>query len=168
MKKQITAILVLTVTCFASAFAGTNSHENGASSRKIILNTGFSKVIADGNVDVVLFENTGDMEVRTFGNSADLASTRITENGGVLTIRNTRNRGEKVLVYVPVSQLTVIEARGNSKVSSASALHSGHITLVVKGDCRMNIQTLGTVEVVENGEVEVLVKKNITALKKEA
>ena len=167
MKKQLTAILVLTVTCFASAFA-TPVSETGSSSRKIILHTGFQKIVADGNVDVVLFENSHETQIRTFGNSADLAATSITEEAGVLTIRNSRKKGEKVLVYVPVNQISVIEARGNSKVSSASTLASPQLTLVVKGDCRLNIQSSGNIDVVENGDVEMVVEKKITALKKDA
>ena len=167
MKKQLTAILVLTVTCVASAFASPVA-ETGSSSRKITLQSGFQKIVADGNVDVVLFENSHETQIRTFGNSADLAATSVTEEAGVLTIRNTRNKGEKVLVYVPVSRLTVIEARGNSKISSATTLSSPQLTLVVKGDCRFNIQSSGNIDVVENGDVEMVVEKIITTLKKDA
>ncbi len=167
MKKQLTAILVLTVTCFASAFA-VPVNETVSSSRKIILQTGFQKIVAEGNVDVVLFENSHETQIRTFGNSADLAATSITEEGGVLTIRNKRHKGEKVLVYVPVNQVTVIEARDNSKVSSATTLASPQLTLVVKGDCQFNIQSSGKIDVVDNGEVEVVIEKKITALKKDA
>jgi Putative auto-transporter adhesin, head GIN domain len=161
MKKQFLATLVLVVSVFATAHAGSTSNSaDKSTSKKINLTeTGFTKLVVSGNVDVVLFQDDTNSSVRTFGNEADIASTSITQSNGVLTISNRKENGQKVLVYVPVSRLSVIEARGNSKVSSASLLNSQQITLVVKGDCKLNIQNAGAIDVVQEGDVEVTVER---------
>lgn len=167
MKKQILATLVLVISAFATATASGKGETDCSSSKKITVNktTGFSKLVVDGNVDVVLFEDNAESEIRTFGNNADLASTSISQKNGVLTIKNNNANGPKVLVYVPVSHLAIIEANGNSKVSSASPLQSKQLTLVVKGDCKFNIQATGDIDIVQDGAEEVRVEKNIAAVK---
>lgn len=164
MKKTIIATLVLVISAFATATAGNSGETASSSSKKITVQTSFSKLVVEGNVDVVLYEDDASADIRTFGQNSDMAATTITQENGVLTIKNKKGRGEKVLVYVPVKDLIVIEASGNSKVSSATPLNSDLITLVAKGECKFNILSTGTVEVVEEGNVEVHVeKRNITA-----
>ncbi len=164
MKKTIIATLVLVISAFATATAGNIGETAGSSSKKITMNTSFSKLVVEGNVDVVLYEDETSADISTFGLNSDMVTTTITQENGVLTIKNKNGKGEKVLVYVPVKDLIVIEASGNSKVSSATPLNSALITLVVKGDCKFNILSTGTVEVLEDGNVEVNVEKRyITA-----
>jgi Putative auto-transporter adhesin, head GIN domain len=163
MKKQILATLVLMISVFATANANSKGETDCSSSKNITLTTGFSKLIVDGNVDVVVYEDNSTSEVRTFGNTSDIAATSISQKDGVLTIKNSNVKGQKVLVYVPVSHLNVIEATGHSKVSSASALQSAQLTLVVKGDCRFDIQSNGNIDVVQDGEVEMVVEKKVTS-----
>ena len=158
MKKTIIATLVLVISAFATATAGGKGEADRSSSKKITMSTGFTKLVVDGNVDVVLFEDDDATEIRTFGKTSDMAATSITEKEGVLTIKNKKNFGEKVLVYVPVKRLYVIEAGGNSKVSSATTL-TGAVTLIAKGDCKFNIVSEGVIEVQQDGEVEVSVEK---------
>ncbi len=161
MKKQILATLVLVISAYATAHANSKGETDCSSSKQITVNTGFSKVIVDGNVDVVLFEGNSESEIRTFGKNSELAATTISQENGVLTIKgSSKSKGEKVLVYVPVTNLSVIEAAGNSKVSSASALQSQQLTLIVKGDCKLAIEATGNIEVVQDGDVEMLVEKN--------
>ncbi|MBL0356913.1 MAG: DUF2807 domain-containing protein [Chitinophagaceae bacterium] len=165
MKKQILATLVLVISVFATATAGSKGETDCSSSNQITLHTGFSKIIVDGNVDVVLFEDNSQLEIRTFGNNDAMAATSISQKDGVLTITNNRTKGEKVLVYVPVNQLSIIEAKGNSKVSSAAVLLSQQLTLVVKGDCKFDIRSTGNIDVVQDAEVEMLVEKRLTSSK---
>ncbi len=160
MKKTIFATLVLVVSAFATATAGGKGETDLSSSKKITMNPGFTKLVVDGNVDVVLFEDDATNEIRTFGNVSDMAATSITEKNGVLTIINKKSNGQKVLVYVPVKKLTVIEAGGNSKVSSATHLQSATLLLIAKGDCKFNIRSIGSIEVEKDGEVELSVEQN--------
>ncbi len=166
MKKQIVATLVLFLSVLATAHAGVKKENNSSTSKTITLNTGhsFSKLVVEGNVDVVLYENDAESEIRTFGNRKDLAATRIVEKDGVLTISNSRSSGEKVFVYVPVKNLRTIEAKGDSKVSSAAVLPLQQLTLVVKGTCQFNIRATGNIDVVQDGDVDMLVEKNVVTL----
>lgn len=159
MKKTILATLVLVISAFATVTAGGKSDADRSSSKKITMNTtGFTKLVVDGNVDVVLFEDDSASDIRTFGDAGDMASLTITEKNGVLSIKNKKSFGQKVLVYVPVKSLSVIEASGDSKVSSATAL-SSNITLIAKGDCKFNIVSAGAIEIEQENEVEVNVEK---------
>ena len=160
MKKTIFATLVLVVSAFATATAGGKGDSDLSSSKLITVNPTFSKLVVDGNVDVVLFEDNITNEIRTFGNTSDMAATSITEKDGVLTIKNKKNNGQKVLVYVPVKKLSVIEASGDSKVSSATPLQSSTILLIAKGDCKFNIRSVGAIEVEKDGDVELSVEEN--------
>jgi Putative auto-transporter adhesin, head GIN domain len=166
MKKQILATLVLVISVFATATAGGKKEDAKCSTSKTInVKPTFSKLVVDGNVDVVLYEDNTTSAIRTFGDNCDIAATSIVEKNGVLTIRNKNTKGEKVLVYVPVSHLSVIEAKGNSKVSTATPLESAQLTLVVKGDCKFSIQTAGNIDVVDDGESEVTIEKKSVAIR---
>jgi Putative auto-transporter adhesin, head GIN domain len=165
MKKTIIATLVLVISAFATATAGTIGETASSSSKKITMYNSFSKLVVEGNVDVVLYEDETSTDIRTFGLNSDMAATTITQENGVLTIKNKKGKGEKVLVYVPVKDLIVIEASGNSKVSSATPLNSELITLVAKGECKFNILSTGVIEVVEEGNVEVHVEKRSISTK---
>lgn len=164
MKKLILATLVLMISVFATATAADKKDTDCSTSKTISVKHNFSKLVIDGNVDVVLYEDSKDSEIRTFGDHLSIAATTIEEKNGVLTIHNKHSHGEKILVYVPVSHLEVIEAAGNSKVTSASILASEQLTLVVKGDCKFNIQSAGSIDVVE-GESEVTIEKKTITLK---
>jgi len=168
MKKQILATLVLMVSVFATATAADKKEDVCSTSKIITVKPSFTKLVVDGNVDVVLYEDNSNSQIRTFGGNCDLSATSISEKNGVLTIRNKNSKGEKVLVYVPVSNLSVIEARGNSKISSASVLKSPQLTLVIKGECKFNIQATGNIDVVDEGETEVTVEKKSISISKSA
>ena len=96
MKKTIIATLVLVISAFATATAGNIGETASSSSKKITVNTSFSKLVVEGNVDVVLYEDDASAEIRTFGLNNDMAATTITQENGVLTIRNKKGKGEKV------------------------------------------------------------------------
>lgn len=166
MKKQILATLVLVISAIATATAGEKNEMGLSSSNTVTMNpAGFSKLVVEGNVDVVLFEDETTLNIRTFGNNSDMAATSITEKDGVLTIKNNKSSGEKVLIYVPVKKLAVIEASGDAKVSSAVPLRSDVITLVAKGDCKFSILSTGTIDVKQEGEVELTVEKRTIVTK---
>jgi len=161
MKKTLIATLVLIISAVATANAAERKGESLSTSNNISISTNFTKLVVDGNVDVVLFEDNSLLEIRTFGKSQDMAATSITEKDGVLHITNKRRTGEKVLIYVPVRLLKSIEADNNAKVSTATPLLSEHITLYANGDCKFNVTSTGTIDVVENNGSEVVMDAKI-------
>ncbi len=163
MKKQFLATLVLVISVFATATATDKKREaTSSTSKTITVKQGFSKLVADGNVEVVLYEDNNISEIRSFGTNADVAATSITEKNGVVTITNKNKKGQKVLVYVPVNNLEVIEAKGFSKVSSAAPLSSAQLTLVVTGECYFNIQATGNIDVLQEVEGDVMIERKNT------
>ena len=157
MKKQFLATLVLLVTVVATASAEKKKTLSTAS-RMVTVQQHSKKLVVEGNVDVVLYENNSST-VSIFGYENNIQGTTVTEKNGVLTISN-KNDGEKTLVYVPVKNISAIEATGNAKITSATVLNSKEITLVANGDCNIHITTSGRIEVINGEGTEIVVEKN--------
>ncbi len=155
MKKQILVTLVLMISVFTSAFAEKDSNTFAPASKKISVKKEVTKIVVEGNVDVVLFENEG-AAIYMFGNTS---TTSVSENDGVLTVRNSKTTGEKTLVYVPVKNVQEIEAKGNAKVSSAVPLNTKELTVYVNGDCHIDLKATGKINLVEGELTEMIVEK---------
>lgn len=156
MKKQILVTLVLMISVFTTAFAGKNKETLAPSSQKISVNDEIKKIVVEGNVDVVLFEDS-KAAIYLFG---DTKTTSVSQHNGVLTVKNSSLRGEKTLVYVPVNGIKEIEVKDNAKVSSAGPLTTGDLTVYVNGDCNINLKATGKINLVEGEAVEMIVEKN--------
>ena len=154
MKKQILVTLVLMISVFRTAFAEKNNSDFKAASKKISVTGQVHKIVADGNVDVVLFEDNG-AAIYMFGNTR---TTTVSEQDGVLTVKNSQTTGEKTLVYVPVSEVSEIEAKGHAKVSSAGPLISGELTVYVNGDCNIDLKVTGKINLVEGDSTEMVIE----------
>jgi len=154
MKKQILVTLVLMISVFTTAFAEKNSSSTNCS-RKIFVDDQIKKIVVEGSVDVVLFEDNGSA-IYMFGNTG---TTSVTEKNGVLTVKNTQKTGEKTLVYVPVTDIREIEVNDNAKVSSAGPLISGSLTVYVNGNCNVDLKSTGNVTLVEGESTEMVVEK---------
>ena len=155
MKKQILVTLILMISVFTTAFAEKNTSSLAPTSKKISVKEEVTKIIVEGNVDVVLFENEG-AAIYMFG---DTKETTIKESNGVLTVRSTKKRGEKTLVYIPVKNIREIEAKGYAKVSSGSPLNTDELTVYVNGDCNIDLKVTGKINLVEGDSTEMIVEK---------
>lgn len=155
MKKQILVTLVLMISVFTTAFAEKDSNAFAPVSKKITVKKEVTKIVAEGNVDVVLFENEG-AAIYMFGNTG---TTSVSEKDGVLTVKNSKTTGEKTLVYVPVKNVQEIEAKGNAKVSSAVPLTTKELTVYVNGDCHIDLKATGKINLVEGELTEMVVEK---------
>jgi hypothetical protein len=155
MKKQILVTLVLMISVFTTAFAEKNTSSFANSSKKISVNDQIKKIVVEGSVDVVLFEDNGSA-IYMFGNTG---TTTVTEKDGILTVRNTQKTGEKTLVYVPVTDIREIEVNDNAKVSSAGPLISGDLTVYLNGNCNVDLKSTGNINLVEGESTEMIVEK---------
>ena len=155
MKKQILVTLVLMISVFTTALAEKNNTASAPTSQKILVTDPIQKIVAEGNVDVVLFEDNGTA-IYMFGNTS---TTTVSEANGVLTVKNSKTTGEKTLVYVPVSDIKEIAAKGHAKVSSAGPLISGELTVYVNGDCSINLKATGKINLVEGESTEMVIEK---------
>lgn len=155
MKKQILVTLILMISVFTTAFAEKDSNGFAPVSKKILVNEEVTKIVVEGSVDVVLFENEG-AAIYMFGNTG---TTSVREKDGVLTVKNSKTTGEKTLVYVPVKNIQEIEAKGNAKVSSAVPLTTKELTVYVNGDCHIDLKATGKINLVEGELTEMVVEK---------
>jgi Putative auto-transporter adhesin, head GIN domain len=156
MKKQILVTLVLMLSVFTSAFAENKFTGLTPVSKKISVKDQIQKIVVEGNVDVVLFEDN-NAAIYLFGNTS---TTSVSQKNNVLTVKNTQTSGEKTLVYIPVTNIREIEVNDNAKVSSAGPLISGELTVYVNGDCHIDLKATGKINLVEGEDVEMIVEKN--------
>lgn len=156
MKKQILVTLVLMISVFTTAFAEKNSGVFAPASKKISVKEEIQKIVVEGNVDVVLFEDN-NAAIYMFGNTS---TTTISQTNGVLNVKNSKTTGEKTLVYIPVTDIREIEVKDNAKVSSAGPLISGELTVYVNGNCHIDLKATGKINLVEGEFTEMIVEKN--------
>jgi Putative auto-transporter adhesin, head GIN domain len=155
MKKQILVALVLMISIFTTAFAENNSNVLAPTSKKVPVKKEVTKIVVEGNVDVVLFENEG-AAIYMFGNTT---TTTVKEVNGILTVKDSRTTGEKTLVYIHVKNVKEIEATGSAKVSSAAPLNTDELTVYINGDCSVDLTVTGKVNLVEGDSTEMIVEK---------
>ena len=155
MKKQILVTLVLMISVFTTAFAEKTPGAFSTTSKKVFVNEEIQKIVVEGNVDVVLFEDN-KAAIYLFGNTS---TTTISQTNGVLTVKNSKTTGEKTLVYIPVTDIKTIEVKDYAKVSSAGPLISSELTVFVNGDCNIDLKVTGKVNLVEGDSTEMIVKK---------
>lgn len=162
MTKQFLVTVTLLLSVFTTAFAEKKeTASNSSTSKKVTLNGDFKKLVVSGNVDVVLYEKSA-ADVYLFDNAGNTGETTITERNGVLTVKG-KDCGEKTLVYIPVNNIKEIEVSGKAKVTSAHPLQTAQLTVFINGDCKVNIQSTGAIDLVEGDGAEMTVEKFITA-----
>lgn len=121
-----TKTLTLAIGLLASftVFAGDPPVE-----KKLALQKPFTALEVNGNLQVFLRESTDDTVVIT-GSADDIARIAVEEKSGTFTVRTTRHiRKGAVQVYIPVSRLESITARGNSKITSLNELITPRLLL---------------------------------------
>lgn len=164
MKKQILATLVLITGVLATATAEKTQTQTGEStSKNVVLISAFQKLDVEGNVEVVLYEDNSNT-VHIFSSPNNIAGTSVTERNGVLYIKSKRVKGEKTLVYVPVKNIEEIEAAGNAKITSATILSTQDLTLLLNGDCKIDVQVTGNIHVLEGDVSEVIYEKKLSRI----
>ena len=151
MKKQILSILLLLVSVAAIATEKKDPVKKAA--KQVTLKMPFQKLVVNGNVEVILFEDTS-ATISILDKEKRSAAVSITEANGVLTINRKRSFGKRIQVIIPVKGLHMIEAGGSSTISGINRIESPELLLLVNESCRIQLRTSGTVSVMEGKDVE--------------
>lgn len=149
MKSSILILLVILNSFFSSAME-TWSDKRSAKPQPIW------SLVVNANVTVVLVTQPGQ-EIKMHGDAALMRDISISENNGRLVIdgnkgRNYKNRG---VIYIPAGNLTMISINGAAIVKSVGTLQSERLKILVNGNCKVHIQTIGKIDFVENEFFEV-------------
>lgn len=167
MKKQIVSLLLMAAIIPATVVArSTNPVTTMTSDRQVRLTGNFTRILAEGNVKVVLYESDAKAVsiIETAGKKSHLD---ITEKDGVLQISSTRYFGSPAIVYVPVRRLQEITAKGGAEISSEGVLHS-HLTVRLSGDCKVSVIALDKINLVQDADTEIEIEKSNLFLVRES
>ncbi len=115
-----------------------------------------TSLVVNSNVTVVLVTHPSE-KLRMMGDQQFLEEVSIKQTEGKLIIdgnrrRNFKNRG---VIYVPANHLQQIKINNAAYVHTASTLRIPNLKVVVNGDCKVNLVTLGKIDFVENDQYEV-------------
>lgn len=153
MKKQFLFTMILLVSVYAVSFAADKKKADGPVTKLVMLTRSFHKLVVNGNVDVILFEDDAE-SISIVGNAKSSGAVRITQLNGVLTIESNRSVGRRVQVVVPVKHLREIEAGGSSRISAVTTLESPVLTLTINDACKIGVKTTGTINVEQGKDAE--------------
>jgi hypothetical protein len=161
MLKHLSLAVIVTALISGSAIAG-GGRDNERITREVKLNAGFTKIIVDGDADLVLIEE-GSMTATIEDEAADVNSTRITIQNGVLKVQVTRNRNKRPVIKLPVHHLQTLEVNGDGDIRSVSSLKSENLNVLINGACKIALRVMGNVSVdVSDGfEYEYIRKEKI-------
>ena len=159
MKKQIVTMLALLVLLSGSAAAQKKDASSKLVTREIKIAAPFSKLVVEGNVDVLIFEDaTTVADVK--GKQKTVECVKFTQKDGMLTITASRVNGKNPIVYLPVQHLAEIEAWKDATVTGTTVLQSTDLTLSLNDDCKISVTTIGKIKLLEGPETRMVVLKN--------
>jgi hypothetical protein len=161
MLKHLSLAVIITALISGSAIAD-SPHDNERIIREVKLDAGFTKIIVDGDADLLLIEE--ESLIATIEDEAeDVNSTRITNQNGVLKVQVNRNRNERPVIKLPVRLLQALEVNGDGDVSTISTLKSKNLNVLINGVCKIELHVMGviSVDVADGFEYEYLKKEKI-------
>ena len=148
MKKTISSLLLTSL--FLLAVSAT-SQAGTRPTLRMHFDQSFSRLEVEDGITVVL-TNESDNTISIEGAYELTRHFRATVKKRCLYIwLSGRSDGEKVTVYVPARYLKQISVNGSSGISSGNTLFNSGLTVNVNGPCRLDIRSMGPIEV-RNGE----------------
>jgi len=160
MKKQLATVFALLALVTGSAVAKEKNDGSKMIIKEIMIREPFHKLVVEGNVDVLLFENSTTI-ANVQGRQKNVDAVEFTEKNGVLTITASSVNGKKPVVYLPVRHLAAIEAWKDAVVTGTTVLQSPDLTLLLNDDCKISVTATGKIKFQEGAETSLMVLKNI-------
>lgn len=149
MKTIITALTGLLLST-----AGANNAQAEVKANRYVLATkalaqSYNNVVILGDVDVVLVEGTSN-NLTMEGYQSQLDQVSLEVNGNTLVVDTKKKvKGQRPLVYIPVSKLQHLTVKGRSIVTTLGYLQGSDVEVNIASDCQVQIKTTGTVSVNE-------------------
>ena len=159
MKKQIVLMLTLLILISGAAVAQKKKAGSKLVTREVTIAAPFSKLVVEGNVDVLLFEDAATV-ADVQGKQKTVESVKFTQKDGVFTITASPVNGKNPVVYLPVHHLAVIEAWKDATVTGTTVLQSTDLTLSLNDNCKISVTTIGKIKLLEGPETTMVVLKN--------
>lgn len=161
MLKQLSLAVLITALMSGSAMAGDGRNQERIT-REVKLNAGFTKIIVNGDADLLLVEG-GSLTAIIEDEAAEVNKTRISTQNGVLTVQVTRNRNKRPVIKLPVRSLQMIEINGDGYVQTVSSLKSANLNVLINGACKIALRVIGNIslDVTDDFEYEYIKNERI-------
>lgn len=115
--------------------------------REINIGAGFTKIVIQGNADVVL-TTAPSMTAVIEGGAAEANNASITNQNGVLIIQgNKSSRNARPVIKIPVQHLEMLEVNGDGRVKSINTLPAEHLAITINGTCDIAVSVTGRISV---------------------
>lgn len=141
--------LMITLIAFvlgSTSFAQVDA-EKRTNNKTITLNAPVTSIVVNDGVNLVLIDDvTNDVFIE--GRAGFVQTVDVTFQNGELTI-SSKSESEEIpaAVFVSARFLREILVNGNSIIGSYQTLHNNGLSVIVNGDCKLMIRTLGEVNV---------------------
>ena len=157
MKSKIFATILLVVVSITSSFAIVNN-SNFPVIKQVRITRPFQKLVVNSNVHLVLVQDESKSIISITGNEKDVESIEITCNKDQLTITSKKNT-EGIVVYVPVTDLSLINLASGAAVSGEGNLQFDNLTVIVDTDSYVNLKAAGNINLKPADNCDVVYEK---------
>lgn len=144
MKRTIIAALALTLGIVSFA---TRKSEPLLS--KEVKTTGYTDMVVSADVTIVLL-NDDSKTVRMEGDETFMKAITVSQKNGRLIIRSSTQHNYKKngVIYVPARLLRFMEINSDAFIKSLTTLSGRQMDVVVNGNCKLVIATLGHINLI--------------------
>jgi hypothetical protein len=160
MKSKILAASLLLAMTINSSFA---FHKNPdfPETREISVKALFQKIVVDKNFQLVLIQNPNKSSVTIAGHKENLQDVEVNIIDGQLTITSKKNMNyNKIVVYVPIGNLSLLKLASGASVSGEGALKFDNLTVLVNTGSQVNLKALGSIILKSSDDCELVYEKN--------
>lgn len=153
MKKVV--FLFTAILCFITQQSFSIDKKKPTGTKTVPI-TNISKMIINTDVIVVLRNQPSD-NITLEGSQDLLRQVNVEQQGETVVIGAPKkaNPKNKVVVYVPAPGLRSIEINSSAKLLSHWIIDNPSLSILVNGNCHVNIKSTGFVNVVENDAYEM-------------
>ena len=144
MKRTLIVALVFILGSSATFAGGRKGAILHQSTKTITLNSSFNKVTVGENLKVVFTSQAG-LDVSISGDQKFVDGVNLQVKDGILVIDAKAGVNHLTgTIYLPANNLTLIEAKADSKISSNGFLNSRNLTIVINEGSRVELKNKGT------------------------
>jgi hypothetical protein len=144
MKSKIFAATVLFIAITVSSF-GYSINSNSPAIREVAISGAFQKLMIDKNFEVVLKQSSGTSSVTIVGDEKNVQNVDVNIVNDQLIITSVRKLTGKVIVYVPVKNLSFLKLASGASVSGEGVLKFDNLIVEINTDSYVNLKALGKV-----------------------
>jgi len=160
MKSKILVATLLLVTTVTNSFADRH-HPNFPVIKEVTIKKDFQKILVDKSFQLVLVQNSNKSSVTISGDAKDVESVEVNVINDQLTVTSKRNINyNKIVVYVPVKDLSLLDLASGASVSGEGDLRFDNLTVVLNRDSHVNLKALGNITLKPADDCELAFEKN--------